>query len=285
MEKAGLKKRTLRERAYDLVMVLMTPLTRLIERTSIVPTTPFLHRQDFPWIPYLESHWHEIRAELDQVLTYRDDLPLFHEINIDATDIGSKDWRSFFLYGFGLRSDANCARCPKTAALVESIPGMFTAMFSILAPGAHLPPHTGPWKGVVRYHLGLMVPIPVENCGIKVGGVTAYWREGESLVFDDTYEHSVWNETGGTRVVLFLDILRPCRVPGSWVNLVVTKLAGLTPFVRSSFRRHRQWERRFAAKHALQPKPADALGDEVALSDRVAQNVSDSTGRLTDRGA
>jgi ornithine lipid ester-linked acyl 2-hydroxylase len=256
------KKKTLRERAYDVAMALIVPLTSLIERTSKVPTTPFLRKGDFPWIPRLESHWREIRAELEQVLTDREDLPLFHEINADATDIRSKDWQSFFLYGFGLRSEANCARCPKTAALVESIPGMTTALFSILAPGARLPPHTGPWKGVIRYHLGLMVPSPAEACGIKVDGTTAHWHEGESMVFDDTFEHSVWNDSDGTRVVLFLDILRPCRVPGSSINLTVTKLAALTPFIRSSHRRHRKWERTFAAKHG------DAIPSQTPGADR-----------------
>ncbi len=250
-EQVQVRSKTLRERAYDVAMAVMRPLTALVERTSRVPTTPFLRKEDFAWIPQLEAHWRDIRAELEQVLVYRDDLPLFHEINADATDIGSNDWRSFFLYGFRLRSDANCARCPKTAALIEKIPGMTTALFSILSPGARLPRHTGPWKGVIRYHLGLMVPEPADECAIEVDGQVAHWREGESMVFDDTFEHSVWNDTIGTRVVLFLDIVRPCRAPGSWVNRAVIKLASLTPFIRSSHRRHRQWEQQFAAKHGV----------------------------------
>jgi aspartyl/asparaginyl beta-hydroxylase (cupin superfamily) len=243
------KRKTIRERAYDVAMAMMTPLTNIVERASLVPTTPFLRAEVFPWISRIEARWREIRAELDQVLTHRDDLPLFHEINADATDIASQSWHSFFLYGFGLRSDANCARCPTTAALIEGIPGMTTALFSILGPGAYLPPHRGPWKGVLRYHLGLMVPEPAEKCAIQVDGQIAHWREGQSMVFDDTFQHSVWNQTAGTRVVLFLDIVRPCRAPASWVNRAVIKGAALTPFIRSSMRRHRKWEQGFAAKH------------------------------------
>ena len=82
-----------------------------------------------------------------------------------------------------------------------------------------------------------------------MGGEQAHWREGESLVFDDTYEHHVWNDTEGTRVVLFLDVMRPCRFPGSFVNRAVIEVAGLTPFVQDSMRRHEVWERRFAATH------------------------------------
>jgi beta-hydroxylase len=126
---------------------------------------------------------------------------------------------------------------------------MKTAFFSILGPGARLPPHRGPWRGFIRYHLGLMVPEPADKIGILVGGEEAHWREGGSLMFDDTYEHSVWNDTAGTRVVLFLDVVRPCRFPGSLVNRAVIGIAGLTPFVRNSINRHRKWERLFGQKH------------------------------------
>ena len=93
------------------------------------------------------------------------------------------------------RASRTALRCPETTRLVESVPGMETAMFSILSPGKHIPPHHGPYKGVLRYHLGLLVPEPEDQLGISVGGQVAHWSEGESLVFDDTFEHSAWNDT------------------------------------------------------------------------------------------
>jgi beta-hydroxylase len=96
-----------------------------------------------------------------------------------------------------------------------------------------------------------MVPEAVEGCGIEVGGQRAHWREGESLLFDDTYEHRVWNDTHATRVVLFLDVVRPCRFPGSLVNRAVISTAALTPFIQDSVRRHEKWEREFEAKRAV----------------------------------
>jgi beta-hydroxylase len=237
----------LRRKSYNTAMAVMRPLADLVARTSRVPTSPILAAADFPWVRPLEESWLEIRRELEGVLTYRDDLPAFHEINGDATTIRDDKWKSFFFYGFGRRSDANCRRCPRTAELISRVPGMMTAFFSILGPGLRIPPHRGPWKGFIRYHLGLMVPEPADRCGIVVGGEEAHWREGRSLVFDDTYEHHVWNDTAGTRVVLFLDVMRPCRFPGSLVNSAVISIAALTPFVQDSMRRHRAWERRFAA--------------------------------------
>ncbi len=263
------KKRRMRERAYDLAMVGLRPLTSWVARTSRVPVTPFMSAEHFAWIPGLESHWREIRRELEGVLAFRDDLPAFHSINRDATDIGSERWKSFFFYGFGLRSDVNCARCPQTAALLANIPGMSTALFSILEPGARLPRHTGPWKGVIRYHLGLMVPKEWSKCGIEVNGEVAHWQEGKSLVFDDTYQHSVWNDTNETRVVLFLDILRPCRFPGSWVNKAVLKAAAWTPFIRSSRRHELAWEQAFMAKHGgMSPRRITALPETAAKTEK-----------------
>lgn len=238
-----------RDRAYDMAMLLLGPLERTILRSSLVGTSAFLRPDDFPWVRRLEENWRDIRSELELVLRYRDDLPAFHEISADVSDISDENWKTFFFYGYGFRSETNCARCPRTAELLAGVPGLTTAFFSILAPGKRITPHRGPWKGVIRYHLGLIVPEPADACGISVGGEVAHWREGGSLIFDDAFEHAAWNDTTGTRVVLFLDVLRPCRFPGSWVNRSVIWVVAHSPFIRDAKRRHLAWERGFAAKH------------------------------------
>jgi len=125
------------------------------------------------------------------------------------------------------------------------VPGLTTAFFSILGPGKHLPEHRGPYKGVPRYHLALLVPGPPGACRIRVGGTEATWQEGRSLVFDDTYPHEAWNETGQDRVVLFADVVRPLRWPVSWLNQLVIKAIAASPFVRGGKPRHAAWERSF----------------------------------------
>ena len=219
-----------------------------ILRASLVPTTPFLDPALLPWTAELEAHWEEVRAELDAVLVHHDVLPNFQDISTDQATITDDDrWKTFFLYGFGFKSEANCARCPRTAALIERVPGMTTAFFSILSPGKHIGPHRGPYRGLVRYHLGLRVPGPPDAAGISVGGQVAHWSEGASLLFDDGYEHFAWNDTDGLRVVLFMDVERPLRRPAALLNRGLIRAVALSPFVGDAKRRERAWERGFEA--------------------------------------
>ncbi len=227
---------------------LLRSLERWMVGASLVPTTPFLPLETFPWIPDLEANWTTIRGELDQVLIRRDDLPNFQDISTDQASITDDDgWKTFFFFGYGFRADANCARCPKTAALLEAVPGLTTAFFSILSPGKEIGEHRGPWRGVLRYHLGLRVPEPVADAGIRVGGEEAHWAEGASLLFDDGYQHEAWNRTDGVRVVLFVDVLRPLRPAAARVNRALIRAISASPYVRDAKSRHQAWERRFEA--------------------------------------
>ena len=221
-------------------------LDRVVARASLVGDPAFFDPAEFGWTHALEAEWATIRRELDSVLERREALPNFQDISTDQATITDDDrWKTFFLYGFGFRAESNCERCPQTARLVAAVPGMQTAMFSILAPGKHIPDHCGPYKGVVRYHLALKVPRDSARCRIRVGNVETTWTEGESLMFDDTYEHEVWNDTNQERVVLFLDVTRPLRFPMDVVNRVVLRAIAASPFVRDAKRRHRAWELSF----------------------------------------
>jgi beta-hydroxylase len=221
-------------------------IDRMIARSSLLPDQPFFDPRDFTWVAPIEAQFAAIRAELDAVLSYQADLPNFQDISIDQRSLTDDDrWKTYFFYGYGFKSEANCARCPETARIVEQIPGMQTAMFSILAPHKRLPPHTGPYKGVLRYHLGLVIPASDDRVGIMVGGQVAHWAEGGSLVFDDTFEHTAWNDTDATRVVLFVDVVRPLRQPVKAVNAAIIKAIGYSPFIQDARRRHEEWERRF----------------------------------------
>jgi beta-hydroxylase len=241
--------RTVRERAVDVANrvgeKLLRWLDRYFGRHSLVGDHTFFETDGFDWIPALEAGFPAMRRELEQMLERRDDLPNFQDISTDQYQLTTDDrWKTFFLYGYGFTAGKNIERCPETARLVRQIPGMTTAMFSILAPHKKIPPHGGPYKGVLRYHLGLMVTEP-EHCSIRVGDDVRNWREGESLVFDDTWEHEVWNECDSTRVVLFVDFKRPLTGPARVLNEIVLKLIGFSPFIQDAKARHDAWEQRF----------------------------------------
>jgi len=220
-------------------------IEQIIMRYSVVADQPVFNAHDFAWTAPLETDWLKIRQELDRVLQKQDQLPNFQDISKDQISITQDDrWKTFFLYGYGYKMQSNCDQCPETTRIIESIPGMLTGFFSVLAPGKHIPAHRGPYKGLLRCHLALKVPEPANQCWIQVGDQTAYWKEGNCLVFDDTYRHQVENNTDGTRVVLFLDIIRPMRFPGSLFNRLVIRLIRLSPFIQDAIRNQKAWEYR-----------------------------------------
>jgi beta-hydroxylase len=149
------------------------------------------------------------------------------------------------LLGFGMKAEENIKRCPETWRIVRKIPGLKTAMFSIFEPSKHLPPHRGPYNGVLRLHVGMIVPEPADRVAIRVHDTICHWREGTALVFDDAFEHEAWNHTDQTRVVLFVDFVKPLRFPANLVNWLLLNLAVFTPFIREGVDNHREWERRF----------------------------------------
>jgi ornithine lipid ester-linked acyl 2-hydroxylase len=221
-------------------------LESLVPKYSLVGDSVFFSNEQFPWADHLEANWQTIRQELDQVLPYAEALPNFQDISPRQGNIANDDrWKTFFFCAFGYKSQANCDRCPQTVALLDQIPGLKVAFFSILAPGKHIPLHRGKHKGIIRYHLGLKVPQPKAQCRICVAGQTAYWEEGKSLIFDDTFPHEVWNDTDDYRVVLFLDIARPLRFPLSAVNSTINTLVGLSPIVQVAKGNHESWEKQF----------------------------------------
>ena len=224
----------------------LVALEGIIARSSLVGNRALFDPEQFDWVSGLESHWPVIRNELEGVLRDRDRLPNFQDISTDQVVI-TKDnkWKTYFLYGFGYKSESNCERCPETTKLIESVPGMTTAFFSILLPHKHIPEHRGLYKGFLRYHLGLIVPEPRTKCRIRIADQIVHWEEGKSLVFDDTYPHEVWNETNGLRAVLFMDIVRPLRFPGSLLNDVIIRLVRRSGYIQDARKNQERWEKQF----------------------------------------
>lgn len=215
---------------------------RIIGTFSLVPNAPVLDVRDFGWTEMLRDNWQAIRDEaLATALAHEDAAPSLALVSPDHRAIAPiNKWRSFFLWGYGYAIDENVARCPVTASLVRRIPGLNSAFFSILAPGTHIPPHRGVTKGLLTCHLGLIVPRD-GDVRMRVGDRVVRWAEGETLLFDDTWDHEVWNDTSGTRVVLLIQLRRPLRQPGRWFADAVIELIRRSPFVQEARTNVARW--------------------------------------------
>ena len=216
---------------------------KLIALTSSVGDHNFFDAGLFPWVREIEASCPDITRELSALMDNLDDIPAFEVISTDQAKLTNDGrWKTYFLRGYGVDFPGNCQACPRTWDAVRRIPGMTTAFFSILEPGKQIPPHRGPYKGVLRYHLGLVVPRRPEAAWLDVGGERRHWRAGGSLIFDDSFVHSAGNDTDEIRVVLFVDFIRPLPAPMSWLNAFVVKLISLSPYVRDARKNHDDWQ-------------------------------------------
>lgn len=217
-------------------------VNRIVAKSSRVGDEPVQDSRRFAWVATLERRWTEIRDEAAVALSDLDAVPPLALISPDHRDIApAGKWRSLFLYGYGYRDDGNCRRCPRTAALVAAVPGINSAFFSVLAPGTHIPAHVGVTKALLTCHLGIRVPKTPETCRMRVADGEVSWRAGEALVFDDTVEHEVWNDSDEVRVVLLIQFRRPVRSVGRFVGGAFLWAVRRSRFVQDARRGVRTW--------------------------------------------
>jgi len=230
---------------------------------SLIPDTPFLSNEHFPFLREFEDRWEEMQVEAREILKLREHIPGFQDISPDQYRIATaNNWKTFVLYGFGKRMERNCKQAPVTAEILSRVPKIQTAWFSILAPGYHIPAHTGVTKGILRAHLGLMIPTEYEKCRIRVGEEVKAWETGKVFVLDDTYNHEVWNDTNEERVILLFDFDRPMRTGGRFMNWLLLKLMKLTAFYQEPKKNIQDYEARFEAAAKRANENLEKLSDQ-----------------------
>lgn len=228
-------------------------LKRRIDTRSLVGCGPYFDSTMFPWAIDLEEHWEDIRRELDVVLRRQPELPNPQDFSREQTVLTNDDqWKTYLFRAYGIDFPGNMESCPRTTDLLKKVPSLESAFFSILSAGKELPPHRGIHNGVIRYHLGLKIPDPPNQCGITVGGVTAHWREGRGIFFDDTFLHSAWNHSNDIRVVLLVDVVRPLREPFAFINYLNIRRIGRGALVQNAKINHDAWERKFRGLRTTQ---------------------------------
>jgi aspartyl/asparaginyl beta-hydroxylase (cupin superfamily) len=215
-------------------------------RQSSIPAQPVMDSSDLPWAAMLEKDFPVIQRELDRVMEFRESLPKLHELQREQTRVSAEIiWKVFVLSGWGQASRTAKQMCPETTRILQKIPGVRSALFSILDPGAHIPDHRGHLRGLLRGHLAMRVPKEREKCFLRVNDTVCHWEEGKLLIFDDSYRHEVQNNTDEERIVLLLHFDRPMNALGRFTNAVLMWVIRKTPFVKKAIRNHNQWEDQF----------------------------------------
>ena len=198
-------------------------MSKFYDRASGIVRTIFERRidappvldasRDFPNAAKFAADWRTIR---DEALAVRlDRVPRFHDIMPEQADISANDgldWRMFILKAYGVGVPENMAGMPALARILDECPEVMSAAISFLAPHKHIPRHRGPFRGIMRFHLGLRIPreaggrpatvMTIDDGEYRIG-------DGDGLLWDDTYPHEVFNNAGEARVALLLDVWRP----------------------------------------------------------------------------
>ena len=220
-------------------------LKKKFRKYCLIGDKKFFDPYIFPVAKELEDNFTIIKQETEEILKRYNDLTPFQLISPAQTYISNDDkWRLFFFKAANINFKKNQKLAPKTMEIINKHKEIISTYISVLGPHKMLNPHEGPWSGVLRMHLGLIIP-DENKCMLINGGEKYYWKEGKTVLFDDTYEHVAVNGTDKLRAILFIDIMRPLPQPWKFINWAILKLSLLFPYVWVPYFRHKRWEKEF----------------------------------------
>jgi beta-hydroxylase len=195
----------------------MAPINVFMHLFSRVPSTPYIPVREFPELDVLQQNWETIRDEALHLVALQKIKASEENNDAGFNSFFKTGWKRFYLKWYDASHPSAERLCPKTYALLKNIPSVKAAMFAELPPGAKLNPHRDPFAGSMRYHLGLATPND-DRCFIEVDGQRYSWRDGQGVIFDETFIHWAENTSGQDRVILFCDVERPLRFGMGTVN-------------------------------------------------------------------
>lgn len=168
----------------------------------------FYDKSEFSFLHEIESKWTIILSEYDQLSKKNHDSLWLNTFPEYVTSENSRNWKVFTFLFFLMKSPKHARLCPQTADLIYNTPSIISCDFSLLPANTKIAAHNGYSKMILRCHLPLIVP-KGNKCGLKVGNETHFWKEGELVIFDDSFVHEAWNHSKEDRVVLMFDIPNP----------------------------------------------------------------------------
>lgn len=168
----------------------------------------FYNKAHFSFLKAIEDNFDILKEEFLALDALKDTPDWMVTFPGYVSSEAEKAWKVFSFNLFCMKFPKNAALCPKTAALIYSIPEIISSNYSLMKPHTHILPHKGYSRMQLRCHLPLIVP-DESLCAIRVGNETVHWKEGELIVFDDSFEHETWNKTDKQRIVFMFDIPNP----------------------------------------------------------------------------
>ena len=195
----------------------MAPINMFMHLFSKVPSTPYIPVREFPELSVLQENWPTIREEGLRLIELKKIKASEQNNDAGFNSFFKTGWKRFYLKWYDASHPSAERLCPQTYALLQGIPSVKAAMFAELPPGAKLNPHRDPFAGSMRYHLGLATPND-DRCFIEVDGQRYSWRDGQGVIFDETFIHWAENASDSDRLILFCDVERPMRF--GWMQAV-----------------------------------------------------------------
>lgn len=222
--------------AYFLCHILINPTEILFPYNFIIENlyekkvfyTEEEKKKIFPTSEILERNWKKIKDEFKHIQKKKNIKNIGEKFITEKKEFW-EGWTSFELRSFDKDNEENMKQCPILSRILKNDSNISTAFFSILKPGKSIPSHYGPFKGILRYHLGIEIPpSSAGDCFISVDGETYDWKNGEGILFDESYKHFVKNDTSYSRVILFIDVRRPFYFP--YINDFILFLMSISPY-------------------------------------------------------
>ena len=176
----------------------LAPYNLLMNLFSKLPNKPFLSTESIDDLAILRDNWEVIR---DEALSLSEDGDIKAADGLNDAGFNSffrHGWTRFYLKWYGDALPSAQKKCPKTLEILKQTPSIKAAMFASLPSGGKLVAHRDPFAGSLRYHLGLATPND-DDCFILVDGQKHSWRDGEGVLFDETYIHEAHNKTDENR--------------------------------------------------------------------------------------
>jgi len=193
----------------------------------------FFDSRNFEWTTILQQNYDAIKQEYINVYNKNRLIDATEFSKEQIKSVAPNQWSVYPLRVYGNIIEKNCLECPVTTKCLEQIPTCTTAWFSMMKPETFVKPHRGTYKGYLRCLMGIIVPEDITQSGLTINNQVYHWKTNECVIFDDTFIHSAYNYSDTTRIVLYIDFIRPMPSFLVFISKILTNIFGNSLYVKN----------------------------------------------------